>query len=195
MPAKRPISLGDEEEMSTRSSSPRQAAIPNPYQQQHASVYDLELAGSETGEVERQRLLPTVMSARGATAYRDGAEPEDLYLAEDANLSLPRSSRKALGSAKRRQRRIGILAAGLAAILLGGYFGSSFFSFKHQDSGKEYLDDPHILMSNGTHNYRKTVLIVSIDGLRFVNFSCSMSLTDQLGIVLITWTVASLPIS
>jgi hypothetical protein len=140
-------------------------------------------------------LLPAVMNARGATAYRDGAEPEDLYLAEEANLSLSRSSRKALGSAKRRQRKIAILAAILAAILLGGYFGSSFFSFKPRDSGKEYLDDPHILMSNGTHNYRKTVLIVSIDGLRFVNFSCSASLTDQLGTVPITWTAGLLPIS
>jgi hypothetical protein len=185
MPGKRPISLGDQE-LPTRSSSLHQAAIPNPYQQQHASEYDLELTGSETSEVERQRLLPSVMNGRGPTAYRDGAEPEDLYLVEEANLSLPRSSRKSLGSEKRRQRRIAILAAILAAILLGGYFGSSFFSFKPQDSGMEYLDDPHILMSNGTHNYRKTVLIVSIDGLRFGKFSCSVCLTDQLGTVLIT---------
>jgi hypothetical protein len=195
MPGKRPISFGDQEELPTRSSSLRQAAIPSPYQQQHASEYDLELTGSETGEVERQRLLPSVMNGQGAIAYRDGAEPEDLHLAEEANFSLPRSSRKALGSERRRQRRLAILAAILAAILVGGYFGSSFFSVKPRDSGMEYLDDPHILMSNGTHDYRKTVLIVSIDGLRSVKFSCSVCLTDLSGIEPITWTADLLPIS
>jgi hypothetical protein len=195
MPGKRPISFADQEELPTPSSSLHQAAIPNPYQQQNASEYDLELAGTETSQVERQRLLPSVLNAQGAIAYRDGAEPEDLYLAEQANLSLPRSSRKALGSERRRRRRLAILAAILAAILLGGYFGSSFFSVKPRDSGMEYLDDPHILISNGTHDYRKTVLIVSIDGLRSVKFSCSVHLTDLSGIEPITWIGDLLPTS
>jgi hypothetical protein len=173
MPGKRPVSLGEEEELSTRPSSPRQAAIPN-------SDYDLELAGSEGDDVERQRLLPLANSGRGGAgsgpskAYRDGADP---YMAEEANVSLPRSSRKALGSAKRRQRRIAALAAILAVTLLGGYFGRSFLSSQPRSSGKEYLDDPHILMSNGTHNYRKMVLVVSIDGLRSVIYSRSVYLT------------------
>jgi hypothetical protein len=175
MSGKRPISLGDEKGLSTCPSSPRQAATSNPYRQQHASDYDLELAGDETDETERQRLLPSGRGCLGSgpsKAYCDGVEVGDLYLAEEANVSLPRSPRKMLGSAKRPRRRIAALAALLAVILLGGYFGSSFFSVKPPSSEKESLGDPNILMSNGTHNYQKTVLVVSIDGLRSVIYRC-----------------------
>lgn len=176
MPSKRPISLGDEEELLTK---PHHAVSSAPYRQQHDSQYDLELAGSETEEIERQRLLPTATKTAGghsggtsSKAYRNA---NDEYLPEEASEITLGTSRKALKATKRRQRRIAVLGAILGVILLGGFFGRSFLYSKPPTSGRGKSDDMGTLMSNGTHDYRKTVLVVSIDGLRYVVVSEEIS--------------------
>ncbi|PVG02267.1 Phosphodiest-domain-containing protein [Serendipita vermifera] len=60
-----------------------------------------------------------------------------------------------------------VLATILIVIILGAVFGRPLLSSSPWSTAKESnLDDPHTLMSNGTHEYKKTVLLVSIDGLR-----------------------------
>lgn len=162
MPSKRPISLGDEEELLTRH--------PLATSQQPVSDYELEHAGGDTDIIERQSLLPTVAKKAGRDAlskqpYHD-AEADDPYLSEETHPTPLIGSRKALGNAKRRQRRLGMLAAFLGIILLGGFFGRSFLYSKPPTKGSNQAEQMDTLMSNGTHSYRKTVLVVSIDGLR-----------------------------
>jgi len=65
MPVKRSISHGGEEESLTRPSDAFSATLPNLYQHNQASYYDLGLTGSEADEIERQRLLPLGMDSQG----------------------------------------------------------------------------------------------------------------------------------
>ncbi len=62
-------------------------------------------------------------------------------------------------------KRVYILAGFLAFLMLGAVFGPPLL--KHPRPNADF--DSRKLRSNGTHLFRKTSLIVSIDGLRCVN--------------------------
>ena len=77
--------------------------------------------------------------------------------------------------------KLGKLAMLLNVIWLAVYFGKHFLPLDSLFGGSnpvpsfknEFLFNGETVRSNGTHNYKRTVLLVSIDGLRFVGFTPS----------------------
>ena len=83
-----------------------------------------------------------------------------------------------------RKRRIGCIAGGLIALILGASFLVPVSRIWCGGMGTtSRTTDPSKLLSNGTHEFKRTVLIVSIDGLRLVPhrsrepFGCSYRTT------------------
>lgn len=62
-----------------------------------------------------------------------------------------------------RKRRIAWIAGGLITLILGASFLRPLWSWCGMGSRPT---DPSKLLSNGTHEFKRTILIVSIDGLR-----------------------------
>lgn len=62
-----------------------------------------------------------------------------------------------------RKRRIAIIAAGFVTLLLGA---AIVRPLSRMACVYNPTSTPHQLLSNGTHDFKRTVLIVSIDGLR-----------------------------
>ena len=66
-----------------------------------------------------------------------------------------------------RKRRVAWIASGLIGVILGAFFlvplSGSWCRGMGATSG---VTDPSRLLSNGTQDFKRTVLIVSIDGLR-----------------------------
>lgn len=143
----------EEEALLTRPSSPFQPGSSNA-KPTSAREYDIE--HPDDVRLERQGLLQPTMKG-----YRDTDEEDES--GEMTNVPLGRR----VGGARRKRRRIYTLAGVLALLLVGGFFARPLLSDKPPGSKDEDdIKDPHALLSNGTHEYRKTVLLVSIDGLR-----------------------------
>lgn len=70
-------------------------------------------------------------------------------------------------------------ATAFALLLLGAVFGRPLLlstppTVSPDDqmaNSAVLLDDPHAILTNGTHLYQKTILLVSIDGLRYDSIS------------------------
>ena len=60
--------------------------------------------------------------------------------------------------------------------LLGFVFGISYWLFSPPSSAKALHFNGDSLRSNGTHEFKRTVLLVSIDGLRYAFFDAYTSL-------------------
>lgn len=103
----------------------------------------------------------------------------------------------------KRRKHLGILAVVFIVLLLGAAFAPSYFRGCGSKAAGAHPNSKFVgseLRSNGTHDYKRTVLIVSIDGLRYgsdahfrVSFidSCATGpiiLTE--GSRLICWTLA-----
>lgn len=56
----------------------------------------------------------------------------------------------------------------LITLIIGGIFSLSFFYNTPSTAHPDQDYQGHAVRSNGTHNFKRTVLIVSIDGLRYV---------------------------
>lgn len=65
-----------------------------------------------------------------------------------------------------RKRRILWIAGGLIALILGASFLTPLSRTWCGKGTTSRPTDPSKLLSNGTHEFKRTVLIVSIDGLR-----------------------------
>ena len=66
-----------------------------------------------------------------------------------------------------RKRNIAWIAGGFIALILGASFIVPVSrGWCPRMGGAVQLSDPSRLLSNGTHDFKRTVLIVSIDGLR-----------------------------
>jgi len=66
-----------------------------------------------------------------------------------------------------RKRRIALIAGGFIALILGASFLVPMSRIWSGGIGAASRPmDPSKLLSNGTHEFKRTVLIVSIDGLR-----------------------------
>jgi hypothetical protein len=74
------------------------------------------------------------------------------------------------------RRRIAALGAGFIFLILG----ASFIPPLARTTGGLYTDG-EIVRSNGTHDFKKTALIVSIDGLRCVVVACITNLACSVG--------------
>ncbi|KAG8832826.1 hypothetical protein FRC17_000580 [Serendipita sp. 399] len=164
MPLKRAKSPIEEEALLTRPSSPSKH-VPLNGKAHHEDTYEIE-SHSDSG-AERQGLLTSERASSNnavAKSYRDRPGQEDEDSLEEINT--PSNTRQAsVGKKRRTQRRIAVLAALCACILLGGIFSRPYF-FDKPPSSKYDSYEANTLMSNGTHQYQKTVLLVSIDGLR-----------------------------
>jgi hypothetical protein len=158
MPIKRPI---EEEAFLTRPSSPRGHPFINKLGQKGNQEYALDYSGADP-DLETQSLLTssTLVNGRGL-GYRDGTGEDDEY---DIDGPPPNPRRISAGKAQRRYRRILGLAGILAVLLLGGVISRRLLY--GAPPRNRFSNDPHVIMSNGTHDYKKTVLLVSIDGLR-----------------------------
>jgi hypothetical protein len=175
MSLKRINSIVEEEALLTRPSTPQHGRSSRSKLDGDNHVYELE--SPERGkDAEKESLLRGPRPADEGHAsgssklYRDQDEDEDLALVEQTEYPTVSSRQGRTGATKRRRRRIVVLATTLIVILLGAVFGRPLLSLSSWSSGKESdLGDPHALMSNGTHQYKKTVLLVSIDGLRYAD--------------------------
>lgn len=66
-----------------------------------------------------------------------------------------------------QRRKIAWIAGGFIALILGASFLAPFSrSWCGGMGATGQLRDPSRLLNNGTHDFKRTVLIVSIDGLR-----------------------------
>lgn len=178
MPSKRANSIIEEEALLTRPSSPHQMGSPRNHSRSKADGYDIEYR-ERNFETESQSLLASTTSVDGQEARKgkgdiygdgDGDDDEHGYLFEDAPATSMKSRRTSPSAAQRRRRRVICIAAVLAGIILGALLSRPLLYWDRPYT--KFFDDPHAIMSNGTHNYQKTVLVVSIDGLRCV-VSCS----------------------
>ncbi|KAI0060321.1 Phosphodiest-domain-containing protein [Artomyces pyxidatus] len=98
-------------------------------------------------EEERKGLLSEADSRPHPDAPLDGHQYEKLH---------GRTWRKPL-----------VVAAVLASVLLGAYAGSLYYlRTQSLARAKAHHFDGDTVRSNGTHDYKRTVLVVSIDGLR-----------------------------
>lgn len=152
--------------------------------------YELETTGYLTGaeqlEEEQARLLPGPNSSKSKPIHDttkgsanggkyppriDHGDNHDEYQ-DDVILGTSRGPKYSVNRHRRQRRKLclGIFAILFSLLLLTALFGRGWMGPKPPTSPKGNMDDPHTLMSNGTHNYRKTVLVVSIDGLRYVSF-------------------------
>lgn len=61
-------------------------------------------------------------------------------------------------------RRIAVTALSLVGLILAGTFARSFLLSPYKPVARGSRQ--HRLQSNGTHNFKRTVLMISIDGLR-----------------------------
>ena len=98
----------------------------------------------ELRDEERKGLLT------GSTSHEEGYD--------DLSEIPPRKSRKWLYTA----------ATGFILLLLGAVFGPPLLRTIQPQTRPVADFDSHKLRSNGTHLFKKTALIVSIDGLRYV---------------------------
>lgn len=158
MPIKRPSSIIEEEALLTRPSSPHEYPSANKLGQKGNQEYALDYSGADP-DLETQSLLSTLVIGRNL-GYRDSTG-EDEY---DIDGPPPNPRRISAGSAQRRYRMILGLASVLAALLVGGVISRRLLY--GAPPRNRFSNDPHVIMSNGTHDYKKTVLLVSIDGLR-----------------------------
>lgn len=103
-------------------------------------------------------------------AYNDDT---DGTLAEEPGTSWKlKSSPDAKSQRRKRRRRIIFwVASFLIFVILAAIWGRPLLlPAPHSLQPQEELvvqNDPNAILSNGTHQYQKTVLLVSIDGLRF----------------------------
>jgi hypothetical protein len=95
--------------------------------------------------------------------YRDSNGEDEEY---DIDGPPPNPRKISAGSVQRRYRGMLGLAAILAALLVGGVISRRLLY--GAPPRNRFSNDPHVIMSNGTHYYKKTVLLVSIDGLRYI---------------------------
>ena len=64
-------------------------------------------------------------------------------------------------------RRVAIISViFLTALIFGGIFALSFFYSAPRKAHPDLDYNGHTLRSNGTHSFKRTVVVVSIDGLR-----------------------------
>jgi len=97
----------------------------------------------------------------------------DETLVEEPGTSWKRNSTPDEDQGRERRRRILFgVALFLIFIILGAVWGRPLLlpaplTFQTQE-GLALQNDPNAILSNGTHQYQKTVVLVSIDGLRLV---------------------------
>lgn len=105
------------------------------------------------------RTMEDTRSSLGFDEERKGllSDTQDEY--NEDFTSSPNSSRKG----------IYLSAAGLIILMLGAVFGPPLARGRHPRPVADF--DNQKLRSNGTHWFKKTALIVSIDGLRCVSGS------------------------
>ena len=114
-------------------------------------------------------------------AYNDDT---DGTLAEEPGTSWKlESSPDAKSEGRKRRRRIIFwVASFLIFVILAAVWGRPLllpapYSLQPQQE-LVVQDDPNAILSNGTHQYQKTVLMVSIDGLRLVISLCRQSSSE-----------------
>lgn len=115
-------------------------------------------------EIHDNPLKPTPEERKGLLSNfdvddRDNGEPPHY---EDEEYAEPRER------APLRKRRILGIAGGLIALILGASFLAPLSRMCGIGAANRLLD-PSKLLSNGTHEFKRTVLMVSIDGLRSVS--------------------------
>jgi hypothetical protein len=109
-------------------------------------------------------------------AYNDDT---DRTLAEEPGTSWkPEHSSDAKNQGRKRRRRIifGVALLLIFMILAAIWGRPLLLPAPHALQPQEELaleNDPNAILSNGTHQYQKTVLLVSIDGLRLVIYFSS----------------------
>jgi hypothetical protein len=148
--------------------------------------YELEttgyLTGAEQQQEEQERLLPGPNSIKSRPihdttkqAANHGTYPpredfnQDGYH-DDVILGTSQGSKHTVNRHRKPRRKLclGTFAILFSLLLLAAIFGRGWLGPLPPGLSKGHLDDPHVLVSNGTHSYRKTVLVISIDGLRYV---------------------------
>lgn len=68
------------------------------------------------------------------------------------------------------RKKVAGTALFLIGLIIGGSFARSFLLMSPRRTHPNLHFDGDVLRSNGTHDFRRTVLIVSIDGLRCLIF-------------------------
>ena len=117
----------------------------------------------ETSSYLGSSLTPTPEEQKGLLSNfdvedRDNGEPPRY---EDEEYAEPRER------ALLERRRIVRIAGGFVALVLGAlFFAPTSGSWCSGMGGARRPTDPSGLLSNGTHEFKRTVLIVSFDGLR-----------------------------
>lgn len=69
----------------------------------------------------------------------------------------------------RSRRTVAFAAGGIILLLLGAAFGPAFLRMVDKPKESKPPVTGGDLHSNGTHEFKRTVLIVSIDGLRYMS--------------------------
>lgn len=73
-------------------------------------------------------------------------------------------------------KRMAIIISTMTVLLVAAYSGAMYYMrLKSLERIREKHFDGQMLRSNGTHEFKRTVLIVSIDGLRYVTYSFLIS--------------------
>jgi hypothetical protein len=112
-------------------------------------------------------ILPHVRSKSSlATAKRKDEELRGLLAGVDASDDHDSSSLPTTSEPWPSKRMAIITVISLIMLIAGGIFALLFFYTTPKRAHPDLDFTGHALRSNGTHNFKRTVIIVSIDGLR-----------------------------
>jgi len=101
-----------------------------------------------------------------AASRTEDEELKGLLAGVDASDDPDITSRPAYSESWPSKRMAIITVVFLITLILGGIFALSFFYTTPKRAHPDLDFQGHALRSNGTHNFKRTVVIVSIDGLR-----------------------------
>lgn len=102
------------------------------------------------------------------TALQD-EERKGLLAGIDATDDIRQKESRPVQSESWPSPRVAIISlVSLVILVLGGVFALAFFYTTPKSAHPDLDFQGNVLRSNGTHNFKRTVVIVSIDGLRCV---------------------------
>lgn len=112
-------------------------------------------------------ILPKVRSKSSVTAIKpDDGEREGLLAGVDASDDHDTNHQPPTSESWPSTRMAIVIVILLVTLLFGCSFALFYFYTTPTPAHPDLEFNGHTLRSNGTHNFKRTVLIVSIDGLR-----------------------------
>jgi hypothetical protein len=103
---------------------------------------------------------PTILANEEREGLLAGIDASDDYRRDN------KATRPAFSEAWPSKRMAVITVISLISLLVGSAFALAFFYTTPPPAHPDLDFQGHALRSNGTHNFKRTVIMVSIDGLR-----------------------------